>query len=67
MSGLAQVLGRDQLGEREKTAFDRLYVQHASPLFDLRLLLFSVRPVLLGRGVCEGRGAEEEGEKKEIV
>lgn len=67
MSGLAQVLGRDQLGEREKTAFDRLYVQHASPLFDLRLLLFSVRPVLLGRGVCEGRGTEEEGEKKEIV
>lgn len=56
LSGLAQILGRDLLSPREKTALDRLYVRHIAPSFDLRLLLLSVRPVMTGRFVQEGEG-----------
>ena len=56
LSGLAQILGRDELDDLEKTTLDRLYVRYSNPLFDLRLLLSSVLPVLCGRGVREGKG-----------
>ncbi len=41
LAGLAQVAGDYYLTPRQKLRFDRLYVQHAGLLFDLRLMVLA--------------------------
>jgi len=51
ITGLAQVNGRDQLGDDEKLMFDHTYVQSWSLVLDVKILLATVRHVVLASGV----------------
>lgn len=51
LTGWAQVNGRDSLTIEEKVRFDAEYVQRQSFLFDLRILVMTVRKVLLREGI----------------
>ena len=51
ITGLAQVNGRDQLGNYEKLMFDHTYVQSWSLVLDIKILLATVRHVVLASGV----------------
>ena len=46
LSGLAQINGRDRLGEEEKAAYDRQYLEHLSFRQDARIFLATVGKVL---------------------
>ena len=50
ITGLAQVLGRESLTLSTKARADALYARRASLLLDLRILVWTVRAVLFGRG-----------------
>lgn len=50
ITGLAQVLGRESLTLPTKARADALYARRASLAFDLRILVWTVRAVLFGRG-----------------
>ncbi len=54
MSGLAQVLGRDLLDEREKAVLDGLYADRLSLRTDLGILALTVLCVLTRRNLREG-------------
>jgi len=56
LTGWAQVRGRNCLSWEEKFRLDVWYVDHWSNLLDLRILLATVRKVLLGDGI--GHGAD---------
>ena len=51
MTGLAQIHGRDRLGDGEKAAYDVRYVDTLSFGEDLRILAKTLRHVLVGEGV----------------
>jgi lipopolysaccharide/colanic/teichoic acid biosynthesis glycosyltransferase len=51
LTGLAQVRGRNALTWEEKFALDVWYVDHVSPLLDLRILALTVGQVLSGRAI----------------
>ena len=51
ISGLAQVNGRDQLSDDDKLMFDHAYVQSWSLTLDVKILLATVRHVVLASGV----------------
>ncbi|MFT4255251.1 MAG: sugar transferase [Caulobacter sp.] len=51
VTGWAQINGRDELAIPEKVALDAEYLARASFLFDLRILVGTVAPVVLGKGV----------------
>lgn len=51
VTGWAQINGRDELAIPDKVALDAEYLARASFLFDLKILLGTVAPVVLGRGV----------------
>lgn len=50
ITGLAQVLGRESLTLSTKARADALYARRASLSLDLRILVWTVRAVLFGRG-----------------
>lgn len=50
LTGLAQVSGRSDLEWDEAIALDLHYVEHRSPLLDLRIVLRTLPAVLSGRG-----------------
>lgn len=50
ITGLAQVLGRESLTLSTKARADALYARRVSLWLDLRILLWTVRAVLFGRG-----------------
>ena len=56
VTGLAQVNGRDNITDEEKTAFDKQYVEHHNLWIDFKILLQTVSVVLTHRGM--GRDAE---------
>ena len=51
MTGLAQIHGRDRLGDGEKAAFDARYVEQISFLTDARIVRKTLRHVLTGENV----------------
>ena len=55
ITGLAQSHGRNALTVFEKISFDLRYVEHYSPLTDLRIILASVRTVLSKKNVSAGK------------
>ena len=50
ITGLAQVRGRNTLSWRHKFKYDVFYVDHQNFLFDLKILIETVKVVLLRRG-----------------
>lgn len=50
ITGLAQVIGRESLTLSTKVRADALYARRASLTLDLRILAWTVRAVLFGRG-----------------
>lgn len=53
ISGWAQVNGRNNLTWERKFAFDIYYIKHVSLLFDLKILLMTIKKVVLGSDVIE--------------
>lgn len=54
ITGLAQVMGRDELSIDIKARYDGVYVQHVGPVVDLFSLIRTVAVVATGEGVLEG-------------
>jgi O-antigen biosynthesis protein WbqP len=50
LTGLAQVMGRDDLADDEKVAFDAEYLQRVSLATDVRILWQTIAAVFSGRG-----------------
>ncbi|KRA58436.1 capsular biosynthesis protein [Caulobacter sp. Root655] len=51
VTGWAQINGRDEIAIPQKVALDAEYLQRQGFLFDLRILLATVAPVVTGKGV----------------
>jgi len=51
ITGWAQVQGRTEITWPERVALDDWYVQHRTPMLDLRILWMTIMPVLKGEGV----------------
>lgn len=51
VTGLAQVAGRNSLSWDEKFALDIEYVNHRGPLLDLKIILRTIRSVILRQGI----------------
>lgn len=51
ITGWAQVNGRNKLTWDEKFAYDVYYVEHISFIFDLKIILLTVKKVILREGV----------------
>ena len=57
ITGLAQVNGRDEIGDDDKVHFDRLYLERQSLFLDVRILFVTVFKVLRKEGVrCPNAG-----------
>ena len=50
ITGLAQVMGRDDLPIPEKVSYDEQYVKNYSVLLDIKIMLLTVKAILSGRG-----------------
>jgi exopolysaccharide production protein ExoY len=50
ITGLAQVEGRDNITLAERTAWDERYVRERSPRLDTRIMMKTMRAVLVDRG-----------------
>ncbi len=59
LSGLAQILGRDLLGNREKAVLDGLYARRLSFFADATILVRTAVCVLTRRGIREGRPSKK--------
>ena len=59
LTGLAQVRGRNALTWDEKFELDLYYVEHRSPVLDLRIVLETVRAVFTGEGADGAELTEE--------
>lgn len=53
LTGLAQVCGRDELGDREKAAYDGLYARRMGFWLDIHIFFSTIRAVLRQDGVRE--------------
>ncbi|HEX3360543.1 MAG TPA: sugar transferase [Solirubrobacterales bacterium] len=51
ITGWAQVQGRTEITWPERVELDDWYVQHRTPMLDLRILWMTILPVLKGEGV----------------
>jgi O-antigen biosynthesis protein WbqP len=51
VTGWAQINGRDEIAMTRKVALDAEYLRRRGFLFDLRILLATVAPVITGKGV----------------
>lgn len=52
LTGWAQVNGRDELPIPVKVEYDEYYLRHRSFWFDLKIILLTVKKVLVGEGVA---------------
>jgi lipopolysaccharide/colanic/teichoic acid biosynthesis glycosyltransferase len=57
ITGWAQVNGRNTISWEEKFELDVWYVENQSLLLDFKILLITVRNVLLRRDICSGKHA----------
>lgn len=62
VTGLAQINGRDLVGEKKKVEWDAEYVQNHNMLMDIKILFKTVAVVFSGKGFAEG--GELNGNKK---
>jgi len=60
LTGLAQVMGRDKLTNREKARYDGLYVRNMSFLLDMKCILRTVIKIGRGDGIVEGMQPERQ-------
>jgi len=51
ITGLAQVKGRNSLSWQEKFMYDNYYVENASVLLDLQIIMLTVKKVLFRQGI----------------
>lgn len=51
ITGWAQINGRNALSVQEKLAFDLWYVEHQSLWLDCKILLLTIKPVLLRKNI----------------
>lgn len=56
ITGWAQVHGRNAISWERKFELDVWYVDHRSPLLDLRTLLLTVKKVVVREGITDGGG-----------
>ncbi len=54
VTGLAQINGRDLVGEKKKVEWDAEYVQNHNMLMDIKILFKTVAVVFSGKGFAEG-------------
>jgi lipopolysaccharide/colanic/teichoic acid biosynthesis glycosyltransferase len=54
LTGWAQINGRASLPWDERIELDVWYVEHKAPLLDLKIILRTVRMLLLGHGIYKG-------------
>ena len=55
LTGYAQVKGRDLITDKEKVAFDKYYVKNMSLWLDVKIILVTVKSVVMSEGVRMGR------------
>lgn len=68
ITGLAQVMGRDELPIDVKARYDGIYTQYVGPVVDLFSLIRTIAVVVTSDGVVEGgTGALEEKKKKILI
>lgn len=67
ITGLAQVMGRDELPIDVKARYDGIYTQHVGPVVDLYSLIKTAAVVVSSEGVVEGGTGALEGKKKKIL
>lgn len=68
ITGLAQVMGRDELPIDVKARYDGIYTQYVGPVVDLFSLIRTIAVVMTSEGVVEGgTGALEEKKKKILI
>ena len=68
ITGLAQVMGRDELPIDVKARYDGIYTQYVGPVVDLFSLIKTIAVVMTSEGVVEGgTGALEEKKKKILI
>ena len=51
ITGLAQINGRDECTNEEKTYYDKKYIEKMSPAFDLKILFGTVMPVIMRKDI----------------
>lgn len=51
ITGWAQVNGRDELSNEEKVRFEKVYLNHKSFLFDVKIIIMTFTHVLASKGV----------------
>ena len=68
ITGLAQIMGRDELPIDVKARYDGIYTQYVGPVVDLFSLIRTIAVVITSDGVVEGgTGALEEKKKKILI
>lgn len=68
ITGLAQVMGRDELPIDVKARYDGIYTQYVGPVVDLFSMIRTIAVVMTSEGVVEGgTGALEEKKKKILI
>ena len=57
LSGLAQILGRNNLTFRQRVCLDLRYIRHQSPTLDLVIILLTIYKILKREGIYQRPGA----------
>lgn len=60
VTGWAQVNGRDELDIPIKVEYDRYYVENASLLLNIKIIILTVINAICGKGVIEGKQINKE-------
>ena len=55
ITGLAQVMGRNSINIFDKIGYDLEYVQSASVLMDLKVMVFTIKTAVVGKSVSNGK------------
>lgn len=63
ITGWAQVNGRDFVTDEQKAKLDREYVENRSLIMDIKIMFKTVRVVLAGKDIADGK-TEKDGEEK---
>lgn len=64
MTGLAQISGRDMISHEEKVKFDKEYVENISVIYDIKIIIKTIKTVIKGENIAEG---SETNEKKKLM
>lgn len=51
ITGWAQINGRDEISLEEKVAYEKEYLQHKSPGFDIKIVMLTFTSVVMSKGV----------------